>query len=77
MYKLAESHLLAGQIYGDSRNGEYIYLPGSELDAASPMLVYEKEDSRRDVTMEEALDIIEKRSLKPAVHPRLGKNTFR
>ena len=76
MYKLAESRLLAGQIYGDSRNGEYIYLPGSELDAASPMLVYEKEDSRRDVTMEEELDIIEKRSFKPAVHPRLGENTF-
>ena len=77
MHKLAESRLLAGFIYGDSRNQEYIYLPGSELDAASPMLVYEKEGRLSDVTMEEALDIIEKRSLKPAAHPRLGKNTFR
>lgn len=73
MHKLAESRLLAGFIYGDSRNQEYIYLPGSELDAASPMLVYEIEGRLSDVTMEEALDIIEKRSLKPAVHPRLGK----
>ena len=77
MHKLAESRLLAGFIYGDSRNQEYIYLPGSELDAASPMLVYEIEGRLSDVTMEEALDIIEKRSLKPAVDPRLGKNTFR
>ena len=75
MHKLAESRLLAGFIYG--RNQEYIYLPGSELDAASPMLIYEIEGRLSDVTMEEALDIIEKRSLKPAVHPRLGKNTFR
>lgn len=73
MHKLAESRLLAGFIYGDSRNQEYIYLPGSELDAASPMLIYEIEGRLSDVTMEEALDIIEKRSLKPAVHPRLGK----
>ena len=72
MHKLAESRLLAG-----FRNQEYIYLPGSELDAASPMLIYEIEGRLSDVTMEEALDIIEKRSLKPAVHPRLGKNTFR
>ena len=76
MHKLAESRLLAGFIY-DSRNQEYIYLPGSELDAASPMLIYEIEGRLSDVPMEEALDIIEKRSLKPAVHPRLGKNTFR
>lgn len=76
MHKLAESRLLAGYIYGDSRNREYIYLPGSELDASSPMLVYETEDRRSDVTMEEALDIIEKRSLKPAVHPILGNNSF-
>lgn len=73
MHKLAESRLLAGFIYGDSRNQEYIYLPGSELDAASPMLIYEIEGHLSDVSMEEALDIIEKRSLKPAVHPRLGK----
>lgn len=76
MHKLAESRLLAGNIYGDSRTGEYIYLPGSELDADEPMLVYENNGMRKDIAMEEALRIIEKRSLKPAVHPVLGKNTF-
>lgn len=44
MHKLAESRLLAGNIYGDARTGEYIYLPGSELDADEPMLVYENKD---------------------------------
>ena len=77
MHKLAESLLLSVIIYGDTRKQEYIYLPGSELDAASPMLIYEIEGRLSDVPMEEALDIIEKRSLTPAVHPRLGKNTFR
>lgn len=76
MHKLAESRLLAGNIYGDSRTGEYIYLPGSELDADEPMLVYENNGTRKDIAMEEALRVIEKRSLKPAVHPVLGKNTF-
>ena len=41
MHRLAESKLLAGFIYGDPHMQEYIYLPASELDAASPMLVYE------------------------------------
>ena len=39
MHRLAESKLLAGFIYGDPHMQEYIYLPGSELDAASPMLL--------------------------------------
>lgn len=36
MHRLAESKLLAGFIYGDPHMQEYIYLPASELDAASP-----------------------------------------
>ena len=69
MHKLAESKMLSGFIYGDPRMNEYIYLPGSELDSDHPMLVYEIDDSRQDVTMAEALSIIEKRSLKPCKHP--------
>ena len=68
MHRLAESKLLAGFIYGDPHMQEYIYLPGSELDAASPMLVYETGKERHDVDMQEALSLIEKRSLRPCNH---------
>lgn len=76
MHKLAESKLLAGFIYGDPHMKEYIYLPGSELDSDHPMLVYELDHHRQDVSMTEALSLIEKRSLKPCSHPVFGKNTL-
>ena len=76
MRKLAESKLLSGAIYGDPRMKEYVYLPGSEVDSASPILVYELDGSREDVTMPEALSLIEKRSLKPCRHPVFGLNTM-
>lgn len=76
MHRLTESKLLAGFIYGDPHMQEYIYLPGSELDAASPMLVYETGKERRDVDMQEALSLVKKRSLKPCNHPVFGKNTM-
>ena len=60
MKKLTESKLLAGFIYGDHHTKEYVYLPGSELGA----------------DMDEALDVIEKRSLKPTTHPIFGKRTL-
>ena len=41
MKKLTESKLLAGFIYGDHHTKEYVYLPGSELGADIPVLVYE------------------------------------
>ena len=73
MKKLTESKLLAGFIYGDHHTKEYVYLPGSELGADIPFLVYE---GRRDLSMDEALDVIEKRSLKPTTHPIFGKRTL-
>lgn len=45
IYKLAESKLLSGFIYGDTHTQEYIYLPGSELDSSIPLAVYEKKKS--------------------------------
>lgn len=76
MRNIAENKLLSGFIYGDPRNREYLYLPGSEVDAAEPVLVYETENGRDDVSMEEGLALIEKRSLKPCSHPVFGKNTM-
>ena len=77
MHRLAESKLLAGFIYGDPHMQEYIYLPASELDAASPMLVYETGKERHDVDMQEALSLIEKRSLRPCSHPAFPISSFR
>ncbi len=76
MHRLAESKLLAGFIYGDAYTKEYIYLPGSELDAETPILVYETQEGRQDLSMKEALSVIEKRSLKQTTHPVLGKRTL-
>ena len=76
MKKLTESKLLAGFIYGDHHTKEYVYLPGSELGADIPVLVYETDEGRRDLSMDEALDVIEKRSLKPTIHPISGKRTL-
>lgn len=74
--KLAEGRLLSGFIYGDNHTGEYVYFPGSELDATRPLAVYETGNERRDVTMDEALSLIEKRSLKPVKHPILGERSM-
>lgn len=76
MKKLAEHKLLAGFIYGDNYTKEYVYLPGSELDADTPVLVYETTNGRQDISMEGALNIIEKRSLKLTSHPVFGKRTL-
>lgn len=76
MKKLTESKLLAGFIYGDHHTKEYIFLPGSELGADIPILVYETEEGRRDLSMDDALEIIEKRSLKLTAHPIFGKRTL-
>lgn len=75
-HKLAEGRLLSGYIYGDAHTGEYVYFPASELDAEHPVAVYESPAGRRDVTMEEALSLIEHRSLRPARHPVFGEKTL-
>lgn len=76
MKKLTESKLLAGFIYGDHHTKEYVYLPGSELGADIPVLVYETDEGRRDLSMDEALDVIEK-SLKPTITRFSGKGHYK
>lgn len=76
IHKLAESKLLSGYIYGDNHTGEYIYLPGSEIDSHTPVAVYEHDDTREDVSLSAALQIIEKRSLRLVSHPVFGSRTI-
>ena len=76
MKKLTESKLLAGFIYGDHHTKEYVYLPGSELGADIPVLVYETDEGTRDLPMDDDLQLIEKSTLKPTTHPIFGKRTL-
>lgn len=53
-----------------------MYFPGSELDTKSPVAVYETQDGRRDISLDEALSLIEHRSLRPVKHPVFGERTI-
>lgn len=73
MHRLAESKLLAGFIYGDPHMQEYIYLPASELDAASPMLVYETGKERHESICRKPSPSSKNEASSPAVTPFSGR----
>lgn len=75
MATMTESELKAGVIFGDAQTGEYVYMPASEIGVSVPVCIYETDHLRDDVDFAEALRLIRVRSLKPATHPRLGKNS--
>lgn len=75
MRTLAEAELRDGVIYGDNLNCEYVYMPASEIGVDTPICVLETSSEKIDISMEEALKIIVKRSLKPVKHPRLGHSS--
>lgn len=72
MSVMAKAKLEAGVIYGDKDNGEYVYMPASEIGVSNPLCVFEAGDERRDITLAEAVTLITRLSLRPTVHPRLG-----
>jgi len=76
MTQIGKKHLLAGIIYGDAENKEFLYLPGGEVGTDHPLCVYEKDGSRTDVTLDEASHLIDHLTLKPVSHPILGKRAF-
>lgn len=75
MASLIESELKSGVIFGDAENAEYVYMPASEIGVKEPVCVYETDNLRGDVDVKEALRLIRVRSLRPAMHPRLGKSS--
>ena len=75
MATMTECELKAGVIFGDSNTAEYVYMPAGELGADKPLCVYEQGEDREDVDLREAMAIIRRRSLRHAVHPRLGSNS--
>lgn len=75
MRTLAEAELRDGVIYGDNVNREYVYMPASEIGIEKPICIFETATEKTDISMERALVIIVKRSLKPVKHPRLGHSS--
>lgn len=76
MSQIAKKHLLAGIIFGDAENQEYIYLPGGEVGADRPLCVYEHDGRRDDISLDEAGSLITHLTLKRCEHPVLGKKSF-
>ncbi|WP_027405639.1 hypothetical protein [Anaerovibrio sp. RM50] len=75
MATMTESQLRSGVIFGDNETGEFVYMPASELGVEHPMCVYEYDTARDDINLDDAIRTIRLRSLRPASHPRLGKNS--
>jgi len=72
MSQVVRQHLIAGFIFGDRQSGEYVYLPGGEVGLDEPLCVLETPAARLDVSLDEAVQLVAKLSLKPVKHPRLG-----
>lgn len=51
MSKITQEKLLAGIIFGDNDNEEYIYLPGGEVGSEAPLCVLERGGSREDLPL--------------------------
>ena len=76
MSQIAKKHRLAGIIFGDRENNEYIYLPGGEVGTDKPMCIYEHDGQRDDIDLDEAGYLVEHLILKKCSHPSLGNRSF-
>lgn len=75
MSVMVTAELRAGVIYGDAQNREYVYMPASEIGVAEPLCVLENQAGRKDVTLQEAVALVRRLSLKPTRHPLLGTHS--
>ncbi len=76
MSKVIAEKLLAGIIFGDSDNHEYIYLPGGEVGSEHPLCVLERDGERHDLSLEDAAYEVQHLTLKPCSHPLWGKRSY-
>lgn len=76
MSKVISEQLLAGIIFGDAENNEYIYLPGGEVGSDNPLCVLEKDTHRQDLSLSEASAMVQHLTLKPCTHPLWGKRSY-
>lgn len=75
MSTMVIAELQAGVIYGDTISSEYVYMPASEIGVDEPLCVLETKTNRIDITLKEAVNLVRRLSLKPAIHPRWGKHS--
>lgn len=76
MSKVISEKLLAGIVFGDLDNNEFIYLPGGEVGSDNPLCVLERNGSSEDMELEEASEMVLHLALKPAKHPIFGKRSY-
>lgn len=76
MSKVTCEKLLAGIIFGDNENDEYLYLPGGEVGSAEPLCVLERHGEREDVPLTEAAQLVQRLALRPCAHPIRGKRSY-
>lgn len=76
MSKVTKEKLLAGFIFGDNDNNEYIYLPGGEVGSEHPLCVLERGDAREDLSLEEAAQMVHRLALRECKHPVWGKRSY-
>ncbi len=55
----------AGVILGDLVNREYVYMPDGEVGMDEPMCRLERVGEVRDLTFEEAIELVKKLDLRP------------
>lgn len=72
MSTMITAQLKEGRIFGDLITQEYVYLPAGEWGMSPPLLIYETAGNRTDISLEDALHLIESRSLRLVRHPQLG-----
>lgn len=76
MSKITKERLLAGIIFGDNDNNEYIYLPGGEVGSEKPLCVLERGDFREDLSLDAAAQMVNRLALRPCTHPVWGKRSY-
>lgn len=76
MSVIIAEELKAGIILGDNDNKEYVYMPGSEIGSENPMCIFEREGTKTDLHLKDAVEMAKRLTLKPVTHPKLGKKAY-
>lgn len=76
MSRVIAEHLKAGIIFGDHETEEYIYLPGGEVGVDIPICILERKSELQDISLEEAINLVYRLSLKPTRHAKLGSRSY-
>lgn len=75
MSQIVASHLKAGFIFGDNVSGEYVYMPAGEIGIDDPMCVLETKQGHQDVPLAEAVNLVQRLTLKRIKHPKFGNKS--